>query len=313
MIVITSKYGELGNRLITFSNLIAFSANHRCSTMNLAFSEYAEYFVGTSRDIFCRYPDRISCFKPTRFLRHAIWPFDKNHRVVMVCAVLGNVIETGWKKRFYLRDLEHVSKVEAMKSGKLTFVSGLYILDPTSVREHSVEIRRYFSLVPTYQHRVDLIMQRLREECEVIVGVHYRQGDYKHFRDGIYYYSDDEYRQEMLNLQALFPSKKVGFLITSNEPHRIESSEFMKVYEGGGHLIEDLYCLAACDYIMGPPSTFSLWASFYGNTPRYVMNRKEKLMHGIDDNILSLSDLCTYIPSAPETNTIEKLQAIEKK
>lgn len=31
--------------------------------------------------------------------------------------------------------------------------------------------------------------------------------------------------------------------------------------------IEDLYALSKCDYIFGPPSTFSMWASFYGEVP----------------------------------------------
>ena len=29
----------------------------------------------------------------------------------------------------------------------------------------------------------------------------------------------------------------------------------------------DLYGLAACDYIIGPPSTYSHWASFWGKGP----------------------------------------------
>jgi hypothetical protein len=33
--------------------------------------------------------------------------------------------------------------------------------------------------------------------------------------------------------------------------------------------VGDLYALARCDYIMGPPSTYTQWASFYGNQPLY--------------------------------------------
>ena len=31
--------------------------------------------------------------------------------------------------------------------------------------------------------------------------------------------------------------------------------------------MSDLYALAGCDYILGPPGTFSQWASFYGEKP----------------------------------------------
>ena len=33
--------------------------------------------------------------------------------------------------------------------------------------------------------------------------------------------------------------------------------------------VGDLYALARCDYIMGPPSTYTQWASFYGNAPLF--------------------------------------------
>jgi hypothetical protein len=36
---------------------------------------------------------------------------------------------------------------------------------------------------------------------------------------------------------------------------------------GTGHLVEDLYSFTHCDYLIGPPSTFTSWASFYGRVP----------------------------------------------
>jgi hypothetical protein len=44
----------------------------------------------------------------------------------------------------------------------------------------------------------------------------------------------------------------------------------MEYLAGTGHLIEDLYSLAQCDFLAGPPSTFTLWASFYGKVPLYM-------------------------------------------
>ncbi|MCJ7694471.1 MAG: hypothetical protein MUO40_03510, partial [Anaerolineaceae bacterium] len=58
---------------------------------------------------------------------------------------------------------------------------------------------------------------------------------------------------------------KVRFLITSNEKQDSNYfSEFDHVI-GNGHPIEDLYSLAKCDYITGPPSTYSSWAAYYGS------------------------------------------------
>lgn len=32
-----------------------------------------------------------------------------------------------------------------------------------------------------------------------------------------------------------------------------------------------MYLLARCDYIIDPPSTYTMWASFYGNVPLYMI------------------------------------------
>jgi hypothetical protein len=44
---------------------------------------------------------------------------------------------------------------------------------------------------------------------------------------------------------------------------------------GAGSPVGDLYALAQCDYIFGPVSTFSQWASFYGNKPLLHLENHE--------------------------------------
>jgi hypothetical protein len=39
------------------------------------------------------------------------------------------------------------------------------------------------------------------------------------------------------------------------------------VIPGPGHVVQDMYALARCDYLLGPPSTFTIWSSFYGRVP----------------------------------------------
>src|SRR5262249_46045568 len=66
-------------------------------------------------------------------------------------------------------------------------------------------------------------------------------------------------------------NRKVTFVVCSNE--EIEKVSFLplQVIKGPGHVVKDIYLLAKCDYIMGPPSTYTLWASFYGNKPLYQL------------------------------------------
>jgi hypothetical protein len=38
-----------------------------------------------------------------------------------------------------------------------------------------------------------------------------------------------------------------------------------------------MYVLAACDLILGPPSTFSIWASYYGQVPLMQLDSRDYL------------------------------------
>lgn len=71
----------------------------------------------------------------------------------------------------------------------------------------------------------------------------------------------------MHELAEQFPACKVSFLVCSNE--QLGKHEFpgLSLGFGPGFPVEDLYALANCDYVFGPPSTYSQWASFYGDTP----------------------------------------------
>ncbi|MDH4129338.1 MAG: hypothetical protein OEV44_11315, partial [Spirochaetota bacterium] len=100
--------------------------------------------------------------------------------------------------------------------------------------------------------------------------------------------SNQVYLDKLLQIKELFKNtgKDVSFLFCSNE--KIDKNLFkeINVNFGTGHLLEDLYSLAECDYIIGPPSTFSSWASFYGNVPLLQLLTK--------DQKIEISDFVSY-------------------
>jgi hypothetical protein len=61
----------------------------------------------------------------------------------------------------------------------------------------------------------------------------------------------------------------VRYFVTSNEPQPPELLKEVPHYLGSNHIIEDMYALAACDYLIGVHSTYSGWASFYGRVPLF--------------------------------------------
>jgi hypothetical protein len=74
---------------------------------------------------------------------------------------------------------------------------------------------------------------------------------------------------EMVNL---LPESNVRFLLVSNQTVNAKNYDGLDIGFGPGDPAGDLFALASCDYIIGPPSTFTMWASFFGNVPLFMIN-----------------------------------------
>ena len=116
------------------------------------------------------------------------------------------------------------------------------------------------------------LINGLREQSDLVIGIHIRRGDYKDWNDGRFFYEVSQYREVMIRLQSLYSDKKVGFFISSNE--KMDKSQFEGChceFHQGGNPILDLHTLSLCDKLVGPYSTFSRWASFIGEKPIYFI------------------------------------------
>ena len=158
-----------------------------------------------------------------------------------------------------------------LRQKRLMVLSGFrfYHRDLWSYRE---PLRAFFELAAKHRDRVTPLTERARLNCDVLIGVHVRGGDkYRQWRQGAYYYDQATYMDLIERASRLFSSDRVGFLVCGNERLDLESFTEWPYTRGTGVPVEDLYSLAECDYLIGPPSTFSSWASYYGDVPRYVV------------------------------------------
>ena len=114
-----------------------------------------------------------------------------------------------------------------------------------------------------------------KDGADVLIGLHIRRGDYDIHLGGRHYYPLEFYRETMDRVAALFPNRRIAFLLCSNEKLPMEIFAPHQVATGPGTSLGDLYCLAECDYLLGPPSTYSLWAAYYKRKPIYQMFRRE--------------------------------------
>jgi hypothetical protein len=157
-------------------------------------------------------------------------------------------------------------------AGRSLWARGWLFQDPAGMRAHFDSIKEFFAPVPAVQRRVDACVQPLRKGGSLLVGVHLRRGDYRHWSGGKYFYSDDVIHRILCETKELFPDRQVRFLMVSNQAVDRVQYPGLDIGLGPGDPPGDLYSLAACDYILGPPSTFTMWASFFGNVPLYCID-----------------------------------------
>lgn len=142
--------------------------------------------------------------------------------------------------------------------------------------KHLKTLLEIISPNPIYHEEVESqIRHQIKDE--LLIGIHIRRGDYRTFENGKYFYSLEQYNDLMNRIRKLFSDRNVKFFLASNEKidYRIfEKHEIVKLTNSDA--LRDLIGLSKCDYICGPQSTYSAWASLYQNTPLYFINNIEK-------------------------------------
>jgi Glycosyl transferase family 11 len=270
MLAIAAKSGFLGNRLLVFSHFIAFAIDQQDQVVNLAFDEYAQYFKGTVHNPICRYPALPIPLPSPPWLRRRIqtWSNQQIQKDSIPQLEIRRDRPFNWSNSIiqeqYCRDQFQ------LVHGWL-YRDGWYLDEMPRLAKHRSAIVEYFQPLDIYQERIDALIQPLRDAHDLLIGIHIRRGDYQGHQGGRYFYDVDDYVNLMRHLVTEHGDRKVHFLICSNETIPADQLTGISYSFGLGDLIEDLYSLSACDYLAGPPSTFSMWASFYGDRPLYMM------------------------------------------
>lgn len=274
LVKIGDNYG-LCNRLFPFANLLACAMEHGFRLEHGAFAEFSDFFVGTTgQSVPCvDYRSQNNRSGPKQ--RNVSWYL--RARRVRRKLHLDQTISISPKQTF---DLSSPAQLELLKCRSTTQLIGLYFFDPVSFLKHQQSIRAFFQPIPELQQQVDRLESECRGEADMLVGVHIRHGDYATFSNGHMFYSTEEYTELMQSVIALHPGKKISFLVCTNGD--VKPSDFgnLRTKLAPGDVVVDLYAMARCDLIVGPPSTYSEWASFYGNVPRYKFSKNDYVRYG---------------------------------
>jgi len=248
------------------AHLIAFARDHEATVYDLSFSRkgYAKHFAFSRNQLVVRYPDFLRVPFNAVPIQNGIWKLFRTlqrRKLVTNPRLLGGSFD------------QHI--LQELKSPQIEF-EGVDFVYKNGVKHHANFIREYMRFNDSIQDKTSRFINRLRDSCEVVVGVHVRRRDFKHFDSGKHYYSWASYANYAKRISKLLPNKKVTFAICTDSPGEYSSVYFgkLKTALSGFSAAEDMSVLSKCDLIIAPGrSTFSGWASFVGQVPRLCMSK----------------------------------------
>jgi len=292
MFIVSDSANQLCNRLSLYRDLMAASTELNHLLVIPFFDDYASCFKGTSNDLFCQFPPANLCLSPTnpfsrkafrRLVERVVRQLKRRQGVAkrLGVAMVASDYESTLSGNSSTYDLASAQFAELARRHRFIFLSGplFRVTSQDWVVKHGDRIRRYFEPVPAIRKVVNGVLEQQRQSGSILVGVHIRRGDYATFLNGRYHYSHAQYAAVMRRVGALFTAQlqhqPVMFLLSSNEAIPEEPYAGMHCTRLRGTAVEDLYTLAGCNYLIGPPSTFGKWAAWHGRVPRYTLSDPE--------------------------------------
>ena len=238
MIVLCRRYGNHANRLMQNVHLEIFCRENGVRFINADFEDMVPFFNGTQS---------VRLAKALRFLSRVF-----SSRIM------------SFQHEVELDDIKDLLFVR-----KMQFVSGFGYRSYNLIEKYHGYIRKKYSIKEELKdkHLLGVISQQ-KSEGKVLVGVHIRRTDYKEYKNGKYYYSLAYYKQIIENLREIIGDHRAYFVLFSDETIHID---LPNCTQSQGTWYQDLDNMSACDYLIGPPSTFSCWASYMGNVPLYFI------------------------------------------
>jgi hypothetical protein len=273
----TNDHDGLCNRLFPFAHLLAHARQCGDVVSHHSFGQFAQWFAGTSGSAIPSESQRTA--KPQRqtYLPANSWLIKWHKLRRRLGADAAVMLPNGFEASL------RADWLQALKQNhKYVQLSGLYFHDFVAFEEQTDWLRRFFSLAEPHRSQVEAFLQDVHRRGDVHIGVHIRRGDYARHDGGSMFYSWNDYAELLQQIATLFPShQKLVFVLSSDEPIDTAAFAGLHILTTPGSAVLDLYSLAGCDFLVGPDSTFSEWASFMGQVPRYVHRRKPLEQHGL--------------------------------
>jgi len=248
--------GQMCNNILQYAHVYAWGREHNRETMSMRFAYKYQYFriCHTRYHNFFRYVS-AKLAAQVGLLPVIEFPFEKGQDTTRQEAQMmkhKNAVVEGWRVEFF----------------------DLFL-------KYRWEITELFNFNETVEQAAAQKMAACMGKGgsrtmgdSVNLGVHIRRGDYIRHLGGRFFYDDSVYLEVIRQFSGMYPGKHINVFICGNDPELyrgryIDGLSDMTVCFPGGNPGEDLCLLSHCDYLVGPPSSFSLVAAMYRDIPLY--------------------------------------------
>jgi hypothetical protein len=262
MVVIQKRVGQLGNQLFNLAHFAAAAIAHDFHVLCPCFQYPLDQFPNLNSNT-----------------RLHVWNFSSVqanrtvHRIfkmLRVAAPRSPLHECLVADGPTLTFLDDPAFAQIARQKALVACEGFGFRAIRSITTHYCQIQQLFRPCEETISRVDGYREAKGWSRDtVVVGFHIRRSDYRDYLGGRYCYEDLAWKRWIAQARSTLCSGSSRFagVLFSDEDTRPLLDTAGDLFTAPGNAFQDLHMLSQCNFILGPPSTFSGWASFIGRVP----------------------------------------------
>lgn len=269
-LIVIKPNGNHSNRLIQNLYFEVFCKEYNIEFRNPTFNDLSKYYVNPCNSSTNAYYKFLQVDLLGKIFRHSRF-------VKRVFSTVWLISKVSFLKfvRFDKENEESLiieKLLRSFKRNNTVYVGGWWFNVPILLEKHKDSVIQNYALKNEYYQENTLVnkVEQLKNKDYTLIGVHIRRGDYKTWKGGKYYFEDDVFEANMNQISKELISKgkhKHVFILFSNEELKFTESDNIIISQNDWYI--DHYIMSQCDYLIGPLSTFTLWATLIGNA-KYV-------------------------------------------
>lgn len=252
--------GQMCNNILQYGHVYAWGREHGRKTISMRFAYKYRWFH--------------ICHTPWH--NFAVYVFAKTIGKLGLIPIIDFTND-------YCSPERHKKNLELMFNSKMAIVQGWCVRFYDEFLKYRDEICELFAFMPKTEAYAE---RMISGNDHYNIGLHIRRGDYKTFKNGRLFFTDDVYINYLKDaIRQYGDGKNIRVFVCSND-RKLDKDRYVNAFPNteiifsDGTPDEDLCLLSHCDILIGTVSTFSLVASMYRDLPICWIDNKDVPVKG---------------------------------